>query len=1271
MLTLFQTKASFSMQKKVYFILTLFSAALAATAQSPGGVSTGLEVWLKADAGTSSTTDNAYLDSWADQSPNGNDATQSTVSAKPQYQANQMNGNPVIKTTGPRYFDVDLSGIDNIDYTIFTVTKRQSANNFQHIIGVQQSGNYIGLCLGYSGSTLMRFFQYGNIASLGSTAYSSTNEIPTILAAQFAAASGKRLWHVRDGVMNSRSGTNKTHYSMTGQGRIGRGNDNYGFNGQIAEVIVYNRTLSDTEKRQVHTYLSVKYGLSVPVSEHLYYDESLYASDVFGIGKDLALSGLNQTASESVNGDDILRISDPSSLDDGDYMVCGNDDGSSDFEPYGGSNCTIAQTLGRDWKFNITGDPGTVTLRFDLSDIADFDSDELMLLIDDEGDGYDDETGVSGVYNAPYFEVSGLNISNESVVTLAQGYNTLYAVASGSTSAAIWALTPDGEPHTVSGICEGTRLIINTGVTVNNDWSSLTCEDFTIELGGIFNASNGTIIIKRDFTVNGTFNAQTSTIEMSGDAEQTIDGLSIANVYNLTLNNSNGLVIGGASGGVRARNMVNVTSGVITTNGRFTLISDISSTGMITSLVGGSIHGNVTVQRYHGAAAQGWVNLSSPVMDKTLQDWNDDLITTGFTGSDYPIYAFNNVQSYTESTAGAINTGYVGATHITNAIQSGKGYFVFMNAGVMNLDVDGTIHSGTMSLPVTFTNTGNAAADGWNLVGNPYPCTIDWNSSSWTKTNINNAVYVWNAATGQYASYVGGVSSNGGSRYIAPSQSFFVVANGAAPALTIEENCKVAQQSTFKSTELTEGMFTLSVIGDQYSDETTIARNPQATALFEPEFDAYKLRSPLTEAPYLSTISESGEDLSINVLSELTSQLIIPLRMEVGTSGLYTIAHKGLSSFANGACVVLEDLLTGAMYPLNLEDNIQVQLESGQQQLRFQLRISGAAISAVTSAGCPGVENGGIMITNNDPSPADITWMNGEGEEILFTDNLIGTKEISGLAAGTYYVSINQGTACGTTVAEVFISQDPVIYASSIVTPVSCTNDDDGGIAMNVAGGTGPYEVLWSNGIEGTTIESVEAGEYVAFVIDAKGCQAQFNVHVPVKSKLNAEFEILHDQIELMNGAAQVDFYNTSAGADSYEWNFGDATQMATESNPTHLYNAKGIYDVTLKVIDDDCESIFKKSVQVVSPKDDGSGLGSEIIGTLTDNGVQLMFYFDHERSLRITAYNVLGQQLIEPVVGNYERQTITFSERKYAANALIEIIDVNTGERALLRMGI
>jgi hypothetical protein len=71
----------------------------------------------------------------------------------------------------------------------------------------------------------------------------------------------------------------------------------------------------------------------------------------------------------------------------------------------------------------------------------------------------------------------------------------------------------------------------------------------------------------------------------------------------------------------------------------------------------------------------------------------------------------------------------------------------------------------------------------------------------------------------------------------------------------------------------------------------------------------------------------------------------------------------------------------------------------------------------------------------------------------------------------------------------------------------------------------------------------------------------------------------------------------------------------------------------------------------------------------MTDQGIQLTFNFEKEESLRIVAYNALGQQLIEPIVGNYTNQVIHFSDRRYGMNAIIEVLNTNTGERTVIRL--
>ena len=89
------------------------------------------------------------------------------------------------------------------------------------------------------------------------------------------------------------------------------------------------------------------------------------------------------------------------------------------------------------------------------------------------------------------------------------------------------------------------------------------------------------------------------------------------------------------------------------------------------------------------------------------------------------------------------------------------------------IEFSGVFNTGNQS--ITLESNGS---EKWNFVGNPYPCTINWDASGWTKTNINDAIYIWdatlNSGQGGYMSYIGGVGTDGGSEFIPPSQGFFI-----------------------------------------------------------------------------------------------------------------------------------------------------------------------------------------------------------------------------------------------------------------------------------------------------------------------------------------------------------------------------------------------------------------------------------------------------------------------------------------------------------------
>ncbi|PKQ62871.1 hypothetical protein BZG02_11805 [Labilibaculum filiforme] len=76
-------------------------------------------------------------------------------------------------------------------------------------------------------------------------------------------------------------------------------------------------------------------------------------------------------------------------------------------------------------------------------------------------------------------------------------------------------------------------------------------------------------------------------------------------------------------------------------------------------------------------------------------------------------------------------------------------------------------------------------------------------------------------------------------------------------------------------------------------------------------------------------------------------------------------------------------------------------------------------------------------------------------------------------------------------------------------------------------------------------------------------------------------FDVLGDK-HMAN--AMLKFRNNTAGDHSYEWNFGDSTELVHEKSPIHTYAEHGDYTVTLKVND---KYEFQESIHIEKVKDD------------------------------------------------------------------------------------
>jgi len=111
---------------------------------------------------------------------------------------------------------------------------------------------------------------------------------------------------------------------------------------------------------------------------------------------------------------------------------------------------------------------------------------------------------------------------------------------------------------------------------------------------------------------------------------------------------------------------------------------------------------------------------------------------------------------------------------------------------------------------------------------------------------------------------------------------------------------------------------------------------------------------------------------------------------------------------------------------------------------------------------------------------------------------------ITGIAAGTYSVTITDANGC-TDSSSVTVTEPAVLIAATVVdSNASCNGFLDGGATAAGTGGTMPYNYLWSNSATTASIAGVAAGTYSVTITDANGCTDSASVTVIQPAVLTA-----------------------------------------------------------------------------------------------------------------------------------------------------------------------
>jgi hypothetical protein len=217
--------------------------------------SSNLKLWLRSDLAVTSAS--SAVSTWGDVSGLGNDASQSTSANQPTLVSNSMNGNPVIRfdgTTSKMNLPASSTlGIQSNPYEMFIVARSSYTANPEFLI---------------SGGATEQFEYHLNGARfipISSTyldegltgAYTDGNA--HIFSARASATGGAVRVDGTDG------GTSSANILSSNSGALQlgvRSDGTYYFNGDIAEVILYNTNLSTSDRSSIEHYLANRYGIT-------------------------------------------------------------------------------------------------------------------------------------------------------------------------------------------------------------------------------------------------------------------------------------------------------------------------------------------------------------------------------------------------------------------------------------------------------------------------------------------------------------------------------------------------------------------------------------------------------------------------------------------------------------------------------------------------------------------------------------------------------------------------------------------------------------------------------------------------------------------------------------------------------------------------------------------------------------------------------------------------------------------------------------------------
>jgi hypothetical protein len=250
--------------------------------------------------------------------------------------------------------------------------------------------------------------------------------------------------------------------------------------------------------------------------------------------------------------------------------------------------------------------------------------------------------------------------------------------------------------------------------------------------------------------------------------------------------------------------------------------------------------------------------------------------------------------------------------------------------------------------------------------------------------------------------------------------------------------------------------------------------------------------------------------------------------------------------------------------------------------------LSGSTL--LTNVSCFGGTNGAINLTVSGGT-ASYSYNWGAG---------VVSEDRTGLAAGTYIVTITDANGCTSTTSATITQPATALSASTVVTNILCNGASTGAINLTATGGTAGYTYNWGGGVVSEDRTGLAAGTYTVTVTDANACTSTTSATITQPATALSVSSLATNV--LCNGASTgaIDL-TVSGGTVSYTYDWGSS--ITTEDISGLI---AGTYNV---VITDANACTLTESVTISQPATalSGNAVATDIsCNGLTDGSINL-----------------------------------------------------------------